>query len=243
MTPSKLLTAGFAFMLALAGCSPGRSRPVTEQELVRRSQELVDAVAIGDRRPWEKYFAPDCMFFDERGRNMDKKALVADQVPLPAGYSGSIKVVNARSRIYRETAVLSYDLDETEIVFGQKLKARYHETDTWLLRNGDWLIVAAQVLRYYEDPAPGRIDPRRFTDYAGTYELAPGKTTVVSLESGNLSYRKPGRPRQTLIPEAGDIFFCKGVEGREVFRRDDRGRVDAFIERRNNEDIVWSRVR
>ena len=35
---------------------------------------------------------------------------------------------------YRGHRYLSYDLDETEIVFGQHLTTRYHGTDTWLRR-------------------------------------------------------------------------------------------------------------
>jgi hypothetical protein len=46
-----------------------------------------------------------------------------------------------------------------------------------------------------------------------------------------------------LIPEAGDLFFVKGVEGRRLFRRGDDGKVDAMIDRRNNEDVLWKKVR
>ena len=30
-------------------------------------------------------------------------------------------------------------------------------------------------MRYYEDPAVARIDPKKFADFSGTYELAPVK--------------------------------------------------------------------
>ena len=143
---------------------------ITQDELVRRTQELLDAVAPGDQRPWREYYADDAMFFDERGRSMDKTALVADITPLPKGYSGNIKVLKPQSRIIGHTAILSYDLDETETVYGQEHKARYHGTDTWLYRNGQWQIVATQMFRYYEDPAPGKVDAARLNDYVGTYE-------------------------------------------------------------------------
>jgi len=210
---------------------------------MRRTQELFDAVTSGDRRPWERYFAQDCTYFDEKGRWMDKKAVVEDVAPLPAGLSGSIHLANVKSRIFNNVAILSYDLDETETVFGQNMTARYHATDTWLLRNGEWQIVAGQVLRYYEDPAPGRLDLQRAAEYAGTYELTPGRTLAISIEAGSLYSQRAGKPKELLIPEAADIFFRKAVEGRQVFRRDDHGRVDALIDRRNNEDIVWKRVR
>jgi len=228
--------------MSAAGCS-GSGRTITHDELVRRTQEIVDAIAPGDRQPFERYFADDSMIFDEKGRSMDKKAFVADQSPLPPGYSGSIKVVNPQSRILGDTAILSCDLNETETIFGQENKARYHETDTWVRRNGEWQIVAEQVLRYYEDPAPGKPDSKRYADYVGTYELAPGNVLTVSLEGADLFSQRAGRAKNLLIPEAPDIFFRKGVEGRQLFRRDDRGRVDALINRRNNEDVVWEKTR
>jgi hypothetical protein len=76
-----------------------------------------DAVS-GNQAPWKKYFADDCIFADEKGRS-DKPKLIADITPLPAGYSGTIKVENAQSRIIGNTAILSYDADETETIFGK----------------------------------------------------------------------------------------------------------------------------
>jgi hypothetical protein len=130
--------------------------PITQEELVRRTQELYDSLVSGDQAPWKKHFAEDCMFTDEKGRFFDKPKLIADITPLPAGYSGTIKIQDAHSRIIGNTAVLSYDADESETIFGQDLKARYHITDTWLQRNGNWQIIASQAHRYYEDPAVGK---------------------------------------------------------------------------------------
>jgi hypothetical protein len=99
------------------------------------------------------------------------------------------------------------------------------------------------VLRYYEDPTPGKVDVASFAKDAGTYELAPGVQLTISTE-GNQLYRQRGdRPKDSLIPEATDIFFRKGVEGRILFRHDDKGKVDALIDRRNNEDVVWKKVK
>jgi len=226
--------------LALIACNP--KNEITQAELVRRTQELVDSVAGGDQTLWKKYFADDCMYFDEKGRNMNKQTLVADITALPTGYSGSIKIAKAQSHIEGKVAIMSYDMNETEVVFGQNQTARYHETDTWMRRNGQWQIVASQVLRYYEDPAPGKVDATKFGEYVGTYELAPANRLTIATE-GNRLYRQRGdQPKGALVPEATDIFFRKGVEGRILFRHDDRGKVDALIDRRNNEDVVWKKI-
>ncbi len=227
-------------LLALSACRTKKG--ITQDELVRRAQQLVDSVAGGDQTPWKNYFAEDTMFFDERGEDMNKTALVAGITPLPAGHSGNIKVVNAKSHIERNVAILSYDLDETEIIYGQTEKARYHETDTWMRRNGQWQIIASQVLRYYADPAPGKVDRAKFAEYVGTYELAPGERLTITTEGQELYRQRGDQPKGQLTPEATDIFFRKGVEGRILFRHADNGKVDALIDRRNNEDVIWKKV-
>src|SRR5437660_2384658 len=86
-----------------------RDAAITENELVRRTQELYDAVVPGNQAPWKKYFADDSIFADEKGRTMDKTKLVADITPMPTGYSGAIKLEHVQSRIDDNVAILSYD--------------------------------------------------------------------------------------------------------------------------------------
>ena len=218
------------------------SEKISQEELVRRTQALDDAVAAGDKTPWKLYFSDDAVYFDEKGRKMDKAALVADVTGLPKGYSGTIRVINPQSLLLGTTAILTYDLDETEVIFGQSLKARYHGTDTWMYRGGQWQIVAGQMLRYYEDPAAGTIDAAKLADYTGTYELASGITLVVSRVGDKLYSKRGERPQVLLVPEVTDLFFKTGVEGRLLFRRDNSGKVVALVDRRNNEDVVWKKL-
>src|ERR1041385_7682438 len=119
----KLILIGF---LSLASIISAADVPITQDELIRRTQELYDSLVSGDQVPWKRHFADDCMFADEKGRFFDKPKLIADITPLPPGYSGTIKIQNPHGRIIGNTAILSYDADETETIFGQNLKARYH---------------------------------------------------------------------------------------------------------------------
>jgi hypothetical protein len=121
------------------------------------------------------------------------------------------------------------------------LKARYHITDTWLQRDGNWQIIASQAHRYYEDPAVGKTDPKKFADFIGTYELAPGQTRSVTPEDDKLFVERKGKKEQ-LLPETSELFFRKGVEGRILFRYAANGKVDALIDRRNNEDVIWRKM-
>jgi Domain of unknown function (DUF4440)/Domain of unknown function (DUF3471) len=270
-----LVTACRAIALATAGHLSlitsviAAEPPITEAELVRRTQELYDSIVSGNQTPWKKYFADDCTFSDEKGRTLDKTKLVADITPLPKGYSGAIKIENVISRIIGDTAILSYDANETETIFGQNLRARYHVTDTWLRRKVEWSdrderhgrqsrkgtrssdagaaeiqwqIIASQAHRYYEDPAIGKADGKKFPDFVGSYELAPGQTRMVSVEGENLIIERNGK-KQQLFPETSEIFFRKGIEGRILFHYDANGKADALIDRRNNEDVIWKKTK
>jgi hypothetical protein len=196
------IALAIGLILAVAGCGQRKFASITEEELVGRTQQLMDAVAPGNQEPWKKYFADDAIYFDEEGRAMDKAAIVKDVSPMPGGYSGTIKVRNAKCRIIRNTAILSYDLDETETRFGQVEHARYHGTDTWIRRNGNWQIVAGQMLRYYEDPAPGTMDIAKIKQYLGTYELAPGTTRTITTD-GQIFIHAAGRPRERSTHSGG----------------------------------------
>jgi ketosteroid isomerase-like protein len=244
----KVTRGAWVFMLVLASIAGsvllGQDGPsISQAELVRREQAMMDAVVPGDQTLWKLYFADDALFFDEKGRAMDKQAMLEDLNPMPKGYSGTIKVTDSKVLFAPNVAILSYNSDETETIYGQELHARYHTTDTWLYRDGRWQIAASQVLRYYEDPAIGAIADKVLKDYAGTYEVTPGHVIVVTLAGKELfAQRDDARPVR-LLPESPDMFFRAGAEGRRLFQRDGAGKVVMLIDRRNNEDVLWKKIR
>ncbi len=71
---------------------------------------------------------------------------------------------------------------------------------------------------------------------------SPRRTTITSDGAKLFMERMDGRKVQ-LFPESGDLFFRKGVEGRILFRFGVDGKVDALIDRRNNEDVIWKKIR
>lgn len=229
--------------LAVALLSPPAPEPptITQAELVRRTQLLYDAVAPGDKAPWELYLADDAMIHDEKGGAYNKTTFLASVDPLPNGYTGVIKVSHPQTIFAPGVAILSYETDEVETVFGNRMTARYQQTDTWLYRKHRWRIASSQVMRYYEDPAVGTLNTATLPEYVGTYELAPLQRMVVTTRDGRL-YAQRGGKETELLPESPDLFFRRGVEGRRLFHRDTHGKVDWMIDRRNNEDMIWKKV-
>jgi heat shock protein HspQ len=216
---------------------------ISQDELMHRTQAMYDAVAPGDKSPWQRYLADDAIIHDEKGGSYTKPTLVATVEPMPKGYTGTIQVTHPQTIFAPGVAIFSYDTDEVETVFGNRMTARYHQTDTWLYRNHLWQIAASQVMRYYEDPASITLGAALLADYAGVYEMAPGRQITITAHDGKLfAQRENGKPAE-MLAEAPDLFFRPGVEGRRLFRRGADGKVDVLVDRRNNEDMLWRKVK
>lgn len=242
MTLTRFHCSVCCLFLALPAVARQTFPAIDEAELVRRTQHMYDAIPAGDQAPWKSYYAEDAMVYDEKGRAMNKKALLDDLQPMPAGYSGVIKVMHPHGTFAPGVVVLAYDCDELETIFGQELHARYHSVDTWLYRDGKWQIAVSQTMRYYEDPAVGSTDAAHLNDFTGTYELSPGNRRTVTQLNGAIFLQRGTGAKTALLPESGDLFFRTGVEGRILFHRNASGKVDALYDRRNNEDVVWRKI-
>ena len=75
------------------------------------------------------------------------------------------------------------------------------------------------------------------------YELAPGITQTVFRKDDILFAQRTGGDKILLVSDSTAIFFREGIEGGRLFRRGDREKVDARIDRRNNQDVLWQKVR
>lgn len=230
-------------VILAAFLAPGRDPAnISQAEILHRTQALYDAVAPGNKTPWRQYLAEDAIIHDEKGGSYTKATFLATVDPLPPGYSGSIRITHPQTIFAPGVAIFSYDAEEIETVFGNRMTARYHQTDTWLYRKQLWQMAASQSMRYYEDPAPATINPAIFSDYVGTYELARGNEMIVTTHDGKLFAQRGSGRAIELIPESPDMFFRRGIEGRRLFHRNSRGKVDSLIDRRNNEDLLWKKI-
>lgn len=226
----------------------GADSAVTVTELTRAAQQLLDAVATGDTSVWARRLSDAGLFTDENGTTSTKKELLANLRPLPPGLSGRIAVVDpkllATGREEGSVAILTYDALEDEKVFGQSLHTRYHTTDTYLRRGGEWVLLASQTQVIPSEHVAVAIDPQSLDSYAGSYQLAPEVEYTVKRSGERLLGQRKGRPEEELFPLGGDRFFRRGApRGEKLFTRDASGRVTAMIDRRDNNDLVWRRVR
>jgi hypothetical protein len=212
------------------------------QELARIAQRLLDAVATGDTATWAAYLDTDGIFTDEDGNMRDRPRVLAELRPLPPAITGQICVSDPRASVHGDVAVLSYDAMETASLYGQVLHTHYHTSDTYTRRGGHWFLLASQTAVMPSEHTAVPVSAAVLDDFVGKYVLSPGVEYLVQRDGAHLYGQRAGGQREELLPLGADRFFRTGApRGERIFRRDVAGRVDAMLDRRDNNDLVWRR--
>ncbi|HET9626946.1 MAG TPA: DUF4440 domain-containing protein [Kofleriaceae bacterium] len=236
--PSVLVTCA-------ASCAPtGVRAPADSAPVLRQyTQEMLDAIAAGDRAPWDRYLDPAVLYVSEAGDVEDKPRLLAELVPLPAGITGHIELGRFEVRAHGDTAVVFHADEETEIYFGHELHAEYLNVATWRHTAAGWRVIAQQVYASLRDPPAIALPAAQLDDYVGTYALTDAIHYTIRRDGDHLIGQRDGRPAQPLLVEARDVLFVAGQpRSRKVFGRDAAGKVVQFADRREARDVVWPRV-
>ena len=232
-----------AVALALAPAVMGRAEePADLTSLLRRqTQELMDAVAPGEIDVWQRYLLDDVVYLDEDGVVHDKASLLRELKPLPLGLVGRIEVDRFALTRHGEIAVVAAEIQEYLDYHGQPLRTRFRFLDTWLRTPDGWRLAARHTAAVLKDPPAIVLSREELCAYAGVYRLTPEIVTTVRCANGLVAERT-GRPPETLLAEARDVFFVAGrPRSRRIFLRGD-GKVVAFVDRREGEDVRWTRV-
>jgi hypothetical protein len=126
----------FLLLFAVLGLHAAPTAPDQTTELLRaQDQALMDAIAPGDRKVWDRALAADAVYVDENGAVINRSEFLRQLEPLPAGTSGSIQITTYEAHISGDMATVVHTDDEQENYHGQMLHARYLTTETWAPRS------------------------------------------------------------------------------------------------------------
>jgi len=243
MTADRFLIAGLA-LLCLT--SPVAAADRDDASWFRTTtQALVDAVTDGAPAIWDRVLDPDCIITNEDGAVMGKARFLEDLRPLPAGFSGDIKVRDLTVRTLGTGAVVHYWLDERENVFDQQLKTTYVETDTYRRSGDTWVVVAMQVTVVPRDlePVPNA-SAGGWRELLGEYRYDERATSRyrVFVRDGELFGGSDLKSATRLIPLAPLVFYQQGSIHLLVFVRNRGGAVTEVRELHKYNEVRLERV-
>jgi Domain of unknown function (DUF4440) len=214
-----------------------------EADLRRVTQELMDAIAPGRVDVWRRYLHEKMLHLDENGVVRDKEAFLKELTPLPDGLIGRIEIDRFRLSIEGDLAVAAVEIQEYLDYHGQHLRTRFRFLDTWVRTSDGWRLIAEHTAAVLKDPPAVRLTREELCGYAGVYQLTPKITTTVRCTDAAIISERTDRPAVTYLPEVRDVFFAAGQpRSRRVFLRDANGRVIGFADRREGEDVRWTRT-
>jgi hypothetical protein len=95
-----------------------------------------------------------------------------------------------------------------------------------------------------KDPPAITLSSQLLDDYVGRYRAGPDLVWVIAREGDHLVGGREGQPAKPLLVELRDVLFVPGAPRvRKLFQRDDQGRVTGFVDRREAQDVRWTRLR
>ncbi|HUJ93862.1 MAG TPA: nuclear transport factor 2 family protein [Terriglobales bacterium] len=212
-------------------------------ELLRaQDQALLDAIAPGDLKVWDRALAADALYVDENGTIMDRAEFFKQLRPLPPGVSGSLQISDYSAHIVDDLATVVHTDDEEEYYHGQVLHARYLTTETWRHESGAWKLYLVHVYAVVKDPPAISLPADALEQYAGQYSAGPDLVYVIQWDGKQLIGGKQGGPKAPLKVELRDVLFVPGQPRiRKIFQRDAAGHITGFVDRRESWDLVWRR--
>jgi uncharacterized protein DUF4440 len=242
---SSLVMAAAALAAASLACATGpavRAPGDTAAVLRAQTQALLDAVAVGDTKVWDRLLDPGVVYLSEAGEIETKAQLLDELKPLPAGITGKIELGRFEVKQFGDTAVVIHVDEEFENYFGHEIHAQYMNTATWRLGGDGWKLIAQQVHASLQDPPAIALPAAQLDEYVGTYQLTDTIGYAIRRDGDHLVGERTGRPGQALRVEARDVLFVPGQpRSRKVFQRDAAGRITGFADRREARDLAWTR--
>jgi ketosteroid isomerase-like protein len=135
-------------LCCLCDCRDQKTEKETERYILDSERQWAESVATGDTSAIERILSDDFIGVDPKGRLYAKQEMIDETRNAPK-YFVSNHRNDVKVRFYDKTAI-AQGSETWEKRSGER--GRFVWTDTWLLRNGRWQIVAAEDLIAPEKP-------------------------------------------------------------------------------------------
>ncbi len=222
-----------------AGQTPGGLAPGADAaaDIGRALRERLDAHGRGDAEAWGRYVADECVC------GLSTKAELQQEIRTrPSGVRIWIgDVAGLEVRVHGDAAAVRYRATEFTSIGTQRVGVALVKAETFVRRDGRWLLLGGAETIVPGDPPIATVDPRDYDALVGRYEYGPGVADVVVRDGSRLLVQSTGLAPEELFPESATTFFLKGQPWRYVFTLAG-GRATALAFRMYGHDLVARRA-
>lgn len=196
-----------------------------ESELKTITREMHDLLGRGEKDQLLAYFADDFVGTTYDGESVSKDDLARGFTTPPREAKITRDIEDFKVRGNSESAIVSYRIVEHVEIGDDKHANEFRYTDTFVKRNGRWLLLASQATKVQAEPKLAKIDPSIYDLYKGHYEAAPTLIFTVIRQDDKLFGEAPEGSKVELLPENETTFFIRGRSVKTTFIKDAQGKV------------------
>lgn len=233
-----ILVTSFAFIINKAQ-SQQHVDSTFQKELMMLAYKRIEAFDSGDTSIWSPFVANEYIIATPTGKVITKADVMTGFGPALTGYRDVFRFEDVHIVKDSMVAVMSYRIKEHEWWGNQHNDVPdLRKTDTYIFRNGRWLLLASHETFYPVRRKAVTINPKTLDSYVGKYRVMPSLVYTISKENGKLMIQENTNPEKAelfaLSPNVffsqpdtgffneggvGEIRFVNGKEKRLLFRR------------------------
>lgn len=238
-------------LLAIAVCAPAALTQTSDaprrsedslqvKRVIQFTRDRKHAVERGDASAWGEHVAESCSFVEAGGRRSTKAQF--SHFEQFVGYKFYVELSDVRASNFGETIVITYHEKDIRDFGVQRSIGNYIDTDTYAKVNGDWQLVLFTENLLPLEPSIGKLDPRLYDKYVGTYEVNPQATFTVTREGSRLFGQYAQDDKFELLPASKSRFFSRGDKSAQyTFVWDRSGRVVEHVYRAEGVEIRYKK--
>lgn len=147
---------------------------------------------------------------------------------------------------FGQTAVAFYRQSQKEIYGEQSLISRWTVLDTYVKKDGSWVLIAHAQMPEPVNRQSVKVNPAVFAQYVGQYEWSPGFVDTISVTGGKLMSLLSNEDKpDELQPLNETTFFVEGDddEGLITFEKGASGSVSRYVYRTKGGDITAKKIK
>ncbi len=247
------ITFGWFLCFSQKAKSQQKADSVFIRELMELVHKRIEAFDSGDTSIWSPYVANEYIIATPTGKVITKEEVMKGFGPPLQGYKDVFRFEEVHVIKDSNIAVMSYRIKEHEWWGSQDNDVPdLRKTDTYIFKDGRWLILASHETFYPPERKAITINPKIYETYAGRYQVMPSLVYTISKENNKLMIRENSSTDKTeLFPLSKNVFFCspdtgffnEGGVGFVVFNNDRNGRITHILFSRYGAEIKARKIK
>jgi hypothetical protein len=222
------------------------------RELMQLAHKRIEAFDLGDTSIWSPFVTNEYIIATPTGKVITKADVMHGFGPPMQGYKDVFHFEDVHVIKDTNVAVMSYKIKEHEWWANQDNDVPdLRKTDTYILKNERWLLLASHETFYPVVRKAIPINPKIYDRYIGRYQVMPGLVYTISKENNKLLiWENANSTKAELFPLSNNVFFSQpdtgffneGGVGVVVFVADNKGNITSVAFRRYSAEIKTPKI-